>query len=88
MYIYCSGRRAKDGEYICCKLNKHIADMLNQYSDKTAISKTTLIEQAVELYISRQVGDLLGYFTFQVIQLKLRVCQPQGKNLRIQIHLI
>ena len=50
------GRKAKEGEYICCKLNKHIADMLNQYSDKTAIPKTALIEQALELYISSRLS--------------------------------
>lgn len=66
--VFIMGRKAKDGEYICCKLNKHVADMLNQYSDKTAIPKTALIERAVELYISSRLSieEELKYKQFTV----------------------
>ena len=43
-------RAKKDGEFINCKIRQDVIDRLNRYSDDSMISKTNIVEKAIEEY--------------------------------------
>lgn len=43
----------KDFKLLNCKIEKEIADMLNQFSEETGLSKTVTVERALKAYIEK-----------------------------------
>jgi len=46
-------RAKKDGEFINCKIRQDIVDRLNQYVEESMISKTNIVERAIEEYLDK-----------------------------------
>ncbi len=46
-------RAKKDGEFINCKIRQNVVDRLNQYVEESMISKTNIVERAIEEYLDK-----------------------------------
>lgn len=46
-------RAKKDGEFINCKIRQDVVDRLNQYAEESMISKTNIVERAIEEYLDK-----------------------------------
>ena len=46
-------RAKKDGEFINCKIRQDVVDRLNKYVDDSMISKTNIVEKAIEEYLDK-----------------------------------
>ena len=47
-------RAKKDGKFVNVYMEKSIADAADRYSEKTGVSKTKVIEKALEEYLEKQ----------------------------------
>ena len=47
-------RERKDGSVISAKISADILDRMDDFSEKTGITKTAIIENAVEEYLDRE----------------------------------
>lgn len=50
-------RPKKDGERFCCYLRKDLVNMIDDYSAETSISKTAVVEKALQKYLDLVMDD-------------------------------
>ena len=43
-------RKAKEFEYLSCKLDKSVAEILTKLAEETGLPKTTAVERAIKAY--------------------------------------
>ena len=44
-------KNKKDGQFFNCYLKKELCDKMQAYSDETSLSKTSIVEKALDQYV-------------------------------------
>lgn len=47
-------RKFKKGAFLNCKIREELNESLNAYAEKTMLSKTAIVEKALEWYLSEE----------------------------------